>query len=136
MVGKKNYELNKVEQVWSIKGILEKAVKEVGTKNAFRYKKGEEVIDITYEEFQKDTIYYLITSVNFKKVQVSMLAMYTSIVVLFFNYGYYYLHDVSEFYPNTRYKIIFSPYYSILNPKIDEQRERFIENYRKVSFMF
>lgn len=82
------------------------------------------------------TIYYLISSVNFKKMQVSMLAMYASIVVLFFNYGYYYLHDVSEFYPNTRYKIIFSPYYSILNPKIDEQRERFIENYRKVSFMF
>jgi len=57
MVGKKNYELNKVDQVWSIKGILEKAVKEAGTKNAFRYKKGEEVIDITYEEFQNDTIY-------------------------------------------------------------------------------
>lgn len=82
------------------------------------------------------TIYNFISSMNLKNVQVSMMAMFASIVILSFNYGYYYLRDMSEFYPNTRFNIIFSPYYSIFNPEIDEQREKFIENYREVSFVF
>ena len=56
MVGKKNYELNKVEEVKSIKDLLQKAVNEAGDKNAFRYKKGEEIVDVTYKEFMQDTI--------------------------------------------------------------------------------
>ena len=57
MVGKKNYELNKVTEVWSIKEMLNIAVKEAGDKNAFRYKQGDKIIDVTYKEFQKDTFY-------------------------------------------------------------------------------
>ena len=57
MVGKKNYALNKVTIVDSIKEMLENSVKEAGNRNAFRYKKGDEIIDVTYEEFQKETFH-------------------------------------------------------------------------------
>ena len=45
-----------VDKVKSVKELLEKAVKEVGNQIAFRYKKGKEVIDVTYSEFQNDTL--------------------------------------------------------------------------------
>ena len=59
-----------------------------------------------------------------------------SVLLISFNYGYYYLRDMSVYYPDTRFNAIFTPYYSVLNPEIDEQRERFLENYRDVTFLF
>ena len=56
MVGKKNYKLNEVEEVKSIKDLLQKAVNQAGEKNAFRYKRGEKIVDVTYKEFMQDTI--------------------------------------------------------------------------------
>lgn len=45
-----------VKKVKSIKELLETAVEEAGDKLAFRYKKGKEVVDVTYQEFQNDTL--------------------------------------------------------------------------------
>ena len=45
-----------VEKVSSIKQLLESAVKDSADKLAFRYKKGKEVVDVTYQEFQNDTL--------------------------------------------------------------------------------
>ena len=86
--------------------------------------------------FTVHTIYYFISNCNMKSAQVSSLVMVISIFLISFNFGFYYLRDMSTYYPNTRFKAIFSPYYSVLNPKIDEQRERFLENYRDVTFLF
>ena len=57
-------------------------------------------------------------------------------MLLSFNYYYYYMRDMSAFFPNARFKVIFTPYYSILDPSISEERERFIENYRDVGIFF
>ena len=86
--------------------------------------------------FTVHTIYYFISNCNLRSAQISTLVMWMSIFLIAFNLGFYYLRDMSTYYPNTRFKAIFSPYYSVLNPKIDEQRERFMENYRDVTFMF
>ena len=67
MAGKKNYELNEVTELWSIKEMLNMAVKEAGDKNAFRYKQDDKIIDVTYEEFQKDT-FYLGTAIEDLKI--------------------------------------------------------------------
>jgi uncharacterized membrane protein len=86
--------------------------------------------------FTVHTIYYFISNCNLRSAQISTLVMMMSIFLIAFNLGFYYLRDMSTYYPNTRFKAIFSPYYSVLNPKIDEQRERFMENYRDVTIMF
>ena len=86
--------------------------------------------------FTVHTIYYFVTNYNLRSAQVSTLVVGASVFLISFNLGFYYLRDMSTYYPNTRFKAIFSPYYSVLNPKIDEQRERFMENYRDVTIMF
>lgn len=48
----KFYEVTKIN---SIKEMLELSVKEAGDKVAFKYKKDNEIVDITYNEFQNDT---------------------------------------------------------------------------------
>ena len=45
-----------VEKFNSIKEMMELAVKEAGNKIAFKYKKNGNIIDVTYEKFQQDTI--------------------------------------------------------------------------------
>ena len=52
----KDYPLNEVKKFSSIKEMLELAVKEAGDKVAFKYKENKEVRDVTYSEFQKDTL--------------------------------------------------------------------------------
>lgn len=47
------YEVNKAK---SVKELLERAVEEEGERIAFRYKKGKQVVDVTYREFQADTL--------------------------------------------------------------------------------
>ena len=86
--------------------------------------------------FTVHTIYYFVSNCKLRSAQVSSLVMGVSVFLISFNLGFYYLRDMSTYYPNTRFKAIFSPYYSVLNPEIDEQRERFMENYRDVTFMF
>jgi len=48
----KFYEVTKID---SIKEMLALAVKEAGDKIAFKYRKNDKVIDVTYKEFQEDT---------------------------------------------------------------------------------
>ena len=86
--------------------------------------------------FTVHTIYYFVSNCKLRSAQVSSLVIGVSVFLISFNLGFYYLRDMSTYYPNTRFKAIFSPYYSVLNPEIDEQRERFMENYRDVTFMF
>ena len=62
--------------------------------------------------------------------------MTCSLMLMFFNYYYYYMRDMSVHYPNTRFNVIFSPYHSVFDPEIEEHRERFLENYRDVIFLF
>lgn len=51
-----NMKLNEVKKITSIKEMLNLSVKEDGEKVAFKYKnKNDEVIDVTYKEFAKDT---------------------------------------------------------------------------------
>ena len=46
---------NNVAKFSTLKEMMEMAVREAGDKIAFKYRKGEEVISITYREFQQDT---------------------------------------------------------------------------------
>ncbi len=54
----KNYALNKVTKVNSIREMLELAVKEAGEKNAFEYRdenQNNKIVKVTYKEFNNDT---------------------------------------------------------------------------------
>ena len=51
-VKRKTYD---VKEVKSIKELMQYSVSEAGERNAFRYKEGKEIIDVTYNEFQNDT---------------------------------------------------------------------------------
>ena len=53
MIYKKLYDVKKVN---SIKELMQYAVAENGERDAFRYKSGKEIVNVTYNEFQKDTI--------------------------------------------------------------------------------
>ena len=53
----KNYALNEVTKINSINELLEIALKEAGDKIAFKYKVKDTVKEVTYKEFQNDTIY-------------------------------------------------------------------------------
>lgn len=59
----KQLKYNEVQEVKSIKQLLEIAAEESGDKIAFKYKDKEKVIDVTYKEFQNDT-FYLGTALN------------------------------------------------------------------------
>lgn len=52
----KDYPLNEVQKFSSIKEMLEIAVRQVPDKVAFKYKVNKEVKDVTYSEFQDDTL--------------------------------------------------------------------------------
>lgn len=53
----KERKLNEVEEFKDINDMLEKASKEAGNKIAFKYKVNNEVVEVTYKDFQNDTIY-------------------------------------------------------------------------------
>jgi long-chain acyl-CoA synthetase len=58
MIMSKNYALNKVTKVNSIREMLELAVKEAGEKNAFEYRdenQNDKIAKVTYKEFNNDT---------------------------------------------------------------------------------
>lgn len=59
-MGRKNYAFNEAVKIDTVKQILDLAEKEAGDKNAFEYRNPnnkEEIIKVTYEEFQKETNY-------------------------------------------------------------------------------
>ena len=73
---------------------------------------------------------------KFRDYQISYLLCLMAFFVLNFNMIRFYTKDVSESYPGTRAYVRYIPYHSVLNPKIDEHRERFVENDREVSIEF
>lgn len=82
------------------------------------------------------TVYYYLSNVELKLRQVSSTVLVGTLCVLFFNYSYYYVRDMSEYYPNTRFGEIFTPYHTIFDKQVEEKREKFIENYRDVGIFF
>ena len=52
----KKIKYNEVAKVETIKELLDLAVKEAGDKDAFQYKNGNDVVHVTYKEFNDDTI--------------------------------------------------------------------------------
>lgn len=85
--------------------------------------------------YMVNTIYHVLY-LNLRQYQVSYLVLSMCLAVHGFNVSYYYLRDMSEYYPGTRYGSIFLPYYTIFDKKIDNNRENFIENYREVQILF
>lgn len=87
-------------------------------------------------------IIYIVNSVykvfylKLKDFQISYLASFCILSIFCFNMLRFYTKDVSDVLPNTRAYVRYLPYYSLLNPKIDEARERFVENDREVEFNF
>ena len=82
------------------------------------------------------TVYYFISHVKFLYSQVTYLVLAASLSVLFFNYSFYYMRDMSEYYPATRFGAIFVPYHSVFDPVVEDKREKFIENYRDIGIFF
>jgi len=67
-----------------------------------------------------------------KEHRQSLHAFYVRIaiiIVLFFQ-SYYYWRDESEYYPGARFYDLYYPYYSVINPTIDNARENFFSNFR------
>ena len=54
-MGKHKIKYNDAIEISSVKDLLEKAVKDSGDNIAYKYRKGEEVVDVTYKEAQNDT---------------------------------------------------------------------------------
>jgi len=46
---------------------------------------------------------------------------------LFYQF-YYYYRDMSDRFPDTRFYMLYYPYHSVINPKIEENRERMYYN--------
>ena len=79
---------------------------------------------------------YKVLYLKAKDIQLTFVGLLATLFVYGFNLSYYYVRDMSEFYPNTRYYTIFYPYSSVFDKKVDNKRECFIENYREVQIMF
>ena len=61
------------------------------------------------------TVYYYLSNVKLKLRQVSSTILLATLSVLFFNYSYYYVRDMSDYYPDTKFCSIFAPYHSIFD---------------------
>lgn len=64
-----------VKEFSTIKEMLELAVKEDGNKIAFKYKNNDEVIEVTYKEFEQDTINLgtALTNINMQKNHIAII---------------------------------------------------------------
>lgn len=82
-----------------------------------------------------NTIYH-VPNLKFRHYQISSLACTFAFVILCFNMMRFYTRDTSDSYPGTRAYVRYIPYHSVLDPEIDERRERFVENDREVSIQF
>jgi len=65
----KNYELNPVTMISSIKELLSLAEKEAGDELAFQYKNKNKVVKVTYKEFVNDTkqLGTALTNINMRR---------------------------------------------------------------------
>ena len=79
---------------------------------------------------------YAVFSIEIKKMQLTGISVWCGFALLCVNLLSFYFNDVSETYPNTRSYVRYVPYHSVLNPQIDEHRERFVENDREVAIEF
>lgn len=70
--GLKYYDVKKVN---SVKQLMEMAVNEAGDKIAFKYKKDKKVIEVTYKEFQNDTLYLgtALSSINVANKHIAVI---------------------------------------------------------------
>lgn len=82
-----------------------------------------------------NTVYPIIYR-KFSDISVTYTIMTCVMFVYGFNISYYYLRDMSDIYPSTKYYVIFFPYSSVFDKKVNEHRERFVENYRGVKILF
>lgn len=71
----KNYKLNEVRDIKRIREMMEVAVKEDGDKLAFRFKKGDEIAEVTYKEFYQDTesLYTAIRNLNVGDAHIAVI---------------------------------------------------------------
>ena len=79
---------------------------------------------------------YQVLYLKAKDFQLTFMGLMATLLLYGFNLSYYYVRDMSEFYPNTRYYTIFYPYSTVFDKEVNDKREGFIENYREVQIMF
>lgn len=79
---------------------------------------------------------YRVFDLKMNRSYSSYLLSFFMFFVFCFNMIRFYANDASDVLPNTRAYVRYHPYYSVLNPKIDDTRESFIENSREVIINF
>lgn len=72
--------------------------------------------------------YYILSTKRFVAYQKSYCVLIISLFLFVFNSLRYYTNDLSDIYPNSRFTDIYHPYHSVLDPVVDEHRERIREN--------
>lgn len=72
--------------------------------------------------------YSIISSKKIIEYQKTYCVLFVVLVVFCFNSVRYYTKDMSDYYPNSKFYNIYTPYHSVFNPVIDERRERMREN--------
>ena len=91
----KNYKLNDVQKFHTINEMLSLAVKDAGNQFAFKYKINDSIKEVTYKEFQNDTIYLgtALHSIGIKKNHIAVigensynwLTVYLTVLILHLN---------------------------------------------------
>ena len=72
--------------------------------------------------------YSIISSKRIIEYQKTYCILFVVLVVFCFNSVRYYTKDMSDYYPNSKFFNIYTPYHSVFNPIVDERRERMREN--------
>lgn len=72
--------------------------------------------------------YSIISSKRIIEYQKTYCILFVVLVVFCFNSVRYYTKDMSDYYPNSKFYNIYTPYHSVFNPIVDERRERMREN--------
>ena len=83
-----------------------------------------------------NTVYDILSEIKLRERHITAVVSLSMVLVLGFNYYWYYFKDSSETYPDTHAYCIFVPYHSVLNPKVDNKRESYVENLREFSIIF
>ena len=64
------------------------------------------------------------------------IIVYSAIFIYLFNLSYFYMLNRNEDYPGGRNYHFYVPYYSVLNPQVDERRETLVTNLRSDEVVF
>lgn len=70
------------------------------------------------------------------KKSCTKMMVYGAIFIYIFNFSLFYMKDRSEDYPGGRNYHFYVPYYSVLNPQVDERRETLVTNLRSGEVAF